>query len=473
MEENVKKNQEAPKKGLWRIIDSIEGDKVIWIITLLLIVISILAVFSSTSMIKSDESRIEIMKDHCRFAAIGLGIIFVMYKWIRWIGVYRVLSQLGFFVSLVLLAILDSGADLGFIKSETINGATRTLGCYGIQIHVFEIVKVAMVMYLAWALHSYKQDCQTMEEGKKSNYFLLANWLGSKKYFEFMKHPFAKRMFYIYIPSLITIVLVAFGSNSSAIFIGIVLLGTMMIGGLSFKELAMLLFALFIVGAIFLAVYKSSDGETEKGRVDTAISRLTTDYRPERLAEVEEGSKEFYKILDTIRQPNGAKVAIKEGKIFGKFSGNSTQKYVVSHIYSDYMFSFLVEEYGFLGGIVIILLYISLIARSSIIARLCGNEFAKIAVGGLAFLITGQAFMHMMVNVGLGPTTGQTLPLISHGASAFLSFCIAFGVILSISRMARKKIQSIESTVKATDDIGEKINIIAQTDDETYNRKRS
>ncbi len=108
------------------------------------------------------------------------------------------------------------------------------------------------------------------------------------------------------------------------------------------------------------------------------------------------------------------------------------------------MYSFIVEEYGFLGGLLILVLYVSLLARSSIIARLCGNGFAKIAVGGLAFLITGQAFMHIAVNVDLMPMTGQTLPLISDGASAFLMSCSAFGIILSISRMAKQKIQIVE-----------------------------
>ena len=97
-----------------------------------------------------------------------------------------------------------------------------------------------------------------------------------------------------------------------------------------------------------------------------------------------------------------------------------------------------------IGAIIIIFLYVSLLARGSTIARLCSNEYAKIAVGGLSVLITGQAFMHMFVNVDIGPMTGQTLPLISHGSFAFLVFCIAFGVILSISRMARKRIQEEE-----------------------------
>ena len=94
------------------------------------------------------------------------------------------------------------------------------------------------------------------------------------------------------------------------------------------------------------------------------------------------------------------------------------------------------------------MLYVSLLARGSMIARLCDNEFAKVAVGGLSLLITGQAFMHMFVNVDIGPMTGQTLPLISHGSSAFLMFSVAFGVILSISRMTREKIKEEEEAAE-------------------------
>ena len=101
------------------------------------------------------------------------------------------------------------------------------------------------------------------------------------------------------------------------------------------------------------------------------------------------------------------------------------------------------------------------------ISRLCGNDFAKIAICGLALLITGQAFMHMLVNSGIIPMTGQTLPLISEGASAFLVSCLAFGIILSISRMAKKKIQTVEESVQTVrDDIQERITILEQIDEE-------
>jgi cell division protein FtsW len=108
-------------------------------------------------------------------------------------------------------------------------------------------------------------------------------------------------------------------------------------------------------------------------------------------------------------------------------------------MFEDYMFSFIIEEYGILGAIVVIFLYISLLARGSMIVRNCDNLFAKTAVAGLVLLITGQAMMHMFINVGIGPLTGQTLPMVSHGNSSFIMFSIAFGIILSISRSAKRK----------------------------------
>lgn len=465
MEDKDYREPETEKKGLWRIIDSIEGDKVIWIIVLLLILISVLAIFSSTPLL-SQESRIEIMKSHGKVAIAGLALIFVLYKFVTKIGIYRFFSQFGFFVSLVLLILLDGHCKLGFINAQYLNGAWRTLSLMGVQIHVFEVVKVAMVMYLAWALHALKQDREALERGEKSPTFWLANSLAEKKGFEFMAKPFAKRSLYIYLPSLLVCGLVMPGSNSSAIFIALILIGTMLIGGIPFKELLAAGAAMMVMAGILFGIYKASDGQLMR-RMATLESRMKANYDTEILEKYRKESPEFYHALDSIRQPYGARVAVHEGKLIGKGIGNSTQKYSVTHIYSDYMFSFIIEEYGLLGGIFIIILYLSLLARSSMTIRLCSNEFAKIAIGGLAFLITGQAFLHIMVNSGIIPMTGQTLPLLSDGASAFLTSCLAFGIILSVSRMAKKKTRSVEEAqFKSSDDIQARLSILEQIDDE-------
>lgn len=467
MEESRKK--EAGKWGLGRIIDSIEGDKVIWIVALLLIVISVLVIFSSTPLL-SDKSRIDIMKEHGKVAIGGLALIFFLYKFITRIGIYRFFSQFGFIVAFALLAILDAhGAlDFGPIKAERINGAWRTLNVFGLQLHVFEVVKIAMVMYLAWALHAMKQDNEAMENGQKSPTFRLANRLAERKNFGFMRTPLAKRIFYIYIPAMLVTVMVLAGSNSSGIFIGAILIGTMLIGGIPFKEMFAAGAALVAVFLLCFGIYKISDGEVME-RMGTFESRIGNKITTERLDRYELESPEFYEALDSLRQPYGAKVAVHEGGLIGKRFGNSTQKYYVTHIYSDYMFSFIIEEMGLFGGIIIMLLYLSLIARCSTITSLCQNEFAKTAIGGLAFLITGQAFLHISVNAGIIPLTGQTLPLLSDGDTAFLTFCMAIGIILSISKMVNTKMKQMEAAqLRSSDEIQERISELGQIEDEPH-----
>jgi cell division protein FtsW len=421
-------------------------------IVFLLIMISILAIFSSTSLLRQgDKDRMDFISEHLVVVGIGLGLIFGLYN-IKKIGLFRVLSQLGFGLSAVLLSLLALHVRIpGVIEAERINGAWRTLNIAGFQMHVFEVVKVAMVLYLAWAIHGYKE-----------------------KRLKYGNTDLQKRLIYMYAPILIVCVLTLMGSGSSAVFIGAILIATLLIGGMPFKEIALAGVAGIAALLLIVGVYNATDGKVFKKfeRIATMNSRLGANYDAAvRLKDVPERSREFYRILGEIKQPYSAKIAVHEGKILGKNSGNSTQKYVVSNIYGDYMFSFLVEEYGLIGGIIVIFLYVSLLARGSTIARLCNNEYAKIAVGGLSVLITGQAFMHMFVNVDIGPMTGQTLPLISHGSFAFLVFCIAFGVILSISRMARKRIKAEEEAAlpiydSGIDDIQASLGIVEQIDND-------
>ena len=275
----------------------------------------------------------------------------------------------------------------------------------------------------------------------------------------------------MYLPIMITCVMVLMGSGSSAIFIGGILVAVLVIGGAPFKEIGIAAAGGLAILLLIVGVYNATEGKVFSSfeRIATMNTRIGADYDVERLKNTRRGSVEFFQELDKIKQPYSAKIAIHEGGILGKGIGGSTQKYVVSNIYGDYMFSFIVEEYGLIGGILIILLYVSLLARGSLIASKCSNEFAKIAVGGLSILITGQAFMHMMVNVDIGPMTGQTLPLISHGSFAFLVFCIAFGVILAISRMASKRIREEEEAAipiydSSKDDIQASMDILEQID---------
>lgn len=438
--------QDSRLKTIWNRMMNLKGDKVILIIIILLILISFLAIFSSTPLLPSQSSRLATMKEHGFIVFLGIAVMFVLYHFeVKWI---RGLSKWGFIASLGLLSLLVKEIDWGFIKTEEINGAIRNFKLMGKQIHVFEIVKVAMVLYLSWAVSAVNEDMQARKERRRSRTLTIANWLANRYTFlSFLRLTKWKRIVYVYLPSIIVCMMMLKGSGSSAIFVGFILVATMFICGVPWKELAVAGMIGIAGFAALFAVYKVSDGKKME-RIGTVLSRMGVDYDMNRLEGLE--GDEFHNMLDTLRQPVSAKVAIYEGRLLGKHTGNSTQKYQVSNIYGDYMYSFIVEEYGLLGGIIILIIYLSVLARSVIISRMSDDEFARYAVGGLALLITGQAFMHIAVNVDLGPMTGQTLPLISHGASAFLVFCAAFGVILSISRKAKNKIQSAEEMTQAS-----------------------
>jgi cell division protein FtsW len=234
-------------------------------------------------------------------------------------------------------------------------------------------------------------------------------------------------------------------------FIGAISMVILWIGRMRIIELLMII--MMGVAGIFCIIglnHMSNDKIFSGMRIGTLKARIMDKQTIYDLVEIENNpahgkySAEWFDVRNKIRQPYTALLAVRQGGIFGKGSGNSTQKYIVTHIYSDYIYSLIVEEYGLLGGVFIIFLYLSLLARGATIARNCTNPFAKYAVGGLSLMITAQAMMHIMVNLDVGFRTGQTLPLISDGRFAFIMFCIAFGIILSISKSAVKEIESTE-----------------------------
>lgn len=420
------------KSKIWTFLDYVKGDKVVWMIVLLLTLISAVSIFSSTSLTKEvltgEKTRVDMAAGQLKIIVLGLATVLGL-SLIGSIRLLRGLSRLGFALSVALLVFVDAHINLGVIRASTINSAWRVIAIGGFTIHIYEVIKVAMVMYLAWAVDAFKK-----KELK------IPQWLGDKKHFAFVKRPFWQKTIYIYIPMMIVIAGIIPGSFSSALFIAMIMFVTILIGGTGFKDL--IIPGIVAVSLVFgvVAVYNLTGWEALK-RVETFQSRMGgVGPHEEAFLNAEKGSKTYRDELDKIKQPVSARLAIKQGGLLGKGPGRSTQKYMVPVMYEDYMFSFLVEEYGILGAILVIMLYVSLLARGSIIARNCPDLFGKVTTAGLVILISGQAFMHMFINVGLGPLTGQTLPLISHGRSSFLVFCIAFGVILSISRMSEKRI---------------------------------
>ena len=410
------------KRTFWNFADSFEGDKVVWIIVLLLVLISIVCMFSSSSrLLRDGMTRLDLVKSQLLVVLAGLGVIIVLYN-IKNIGFFRWFSKWGFLLSFVLLGLLDAHVSLPFIKAVNINNAWRILTIAGFQVHVFEVVKVAMVLYLAWAMDALKQ-------GK-------IRW---------PEQLFWKKACYLYLPFLLIFVMIIPGSNSSALIIGLLMFVMILLGGGNFKDMAILGAAGIAAIAIIFGLYSATKSKEHPWfeRIGTGISRVFEDKDWEQQAvDAPRGTIAWQEAIDAIRQPYSAKIAVKQGGLLGKGPGQSTQRYVVPDMSEDYMYSFIIEEYGLVGGLMVIFLYVSLLARGSIIARNCGNDhYAKLTVAGLCLLITGQAFLHMFVNADIGPMTGQTLPLISHGTSAFLCFSVAFGIILSFSRIATRRIE--------------------------------
>ena len=327
----------------------------------------------------------------------------------------------------------------------------------GFQLHVFEFVKVLMVMYLAWACQAYKE---------KDGFVIAAN-LARNPRFAFLKNKSWQLFFYVFLPIILVCVLILNGSVSSTLFIGMIMVATVFIGGVKLKEFLIygILGAMLIGGCVGLSF---ATGGKVFPRIHTAVSRIAmaSEDPEEQLLKLQRGTPEFQEALDKVKQPISAKVAVSEGGLIGKGPGRSTQRYVVPVMFEDYMFSFIIEEYGILGALLVIILYGSLLARGSILAKNCKSQFAKVAIAGLVIMISGQALMHMAINVDLGPLTGQTLPMISHGNSSFLAFSLAFGLILSISKMVKKKMdkETAQAAPILSDEVRDRLDELEQLD---------
>ena len=421
--------------GFDNLIDWLEGDRIIWIIVFAIIMFSIVGMASSTSLLAklNSASRFDYAIQQVYISFGGLVLIWLICKFGR-VGILKFLSRLGFIGSALLLILLDSHFQgipfLTPVETQPGSGTWRTIIMFGVPVMVYEVVKVAMVMYLAWALQTLKQ-----KETQLADKLAAFGWL------RFLSTDEGKVMFYVGAPMVIVFLLELAGSNSSAIFLGLVMGFTVIVGKMKFKYIFHLILAGVIALGLVFGMQKIT-GWKFLTRVTTAISRVS-DFHGDPVKELhkhEPGTLAFQRILDGSKQVTSAKVAVSTGGLLGKGPGKSTQRYIVSVMYEDYMFSFIIEEYGLLGGMLILMLYGTLLARGSIIVRNCDTVFARCTVAGLVALISCQALLHILVNVDLIPMTGQNLPMISHGNSSFLCFCIAFGVILSISRMAKKKI---------------------------------
>ena len=151
-------------------------------------------------------------------------------------------------------------------------------------------------------------------------------------------------------------------------------------------------------------------------------------------------------------QADQAKIAVATGGMFGKGPGQSVQRNILPHPYSDFIFAIIIEEYGLITGIFIMSLYLILLFRSVALIKKCPTTFPAFLVAGMVILIVLQAFAHIGVNTGVFPVTGQTLPMISMGGTSMIINGIQIGIILSVSKEILKQSSANAPSVQTTNE---------------------
>jgi len=385
------------------------GDKVIWTAVVLLAVVSLLVVYSSTGLLAykmyKGNTEVYLFK---QFAFIMVGVLIIYFAHQVNYTVYSKVARILFLVSIPLLFYtLFFGVKLNegsrWIRLPIINMTFQTS----------DLAKLALFMYLSRLL-SKKQD---------------------------MIKDFRTGFLPVITPVAVICVLIAPANLSTALLIGATSLMLLFIGRVSAKHLLLtvVIAAIPLVILVSAAVirHKSNGGVTEKPRVE-GRSRLSVrvDTWISRVETFVYGDKETND--DKNYQTNQAKIAIAKGGILGLGPGNSQQRNFLPHPYSDFIFAIIIEEYGLVGGLFIVLIYLVFLLRSIRIFRRCPFAFGAFLALGLSFTLVIQALANMAVNVNLFPVTGVTLPLVSMGGSSFLFTCLAIGIILSVARNAEQ-----------------------------------
>ena len=393
------------------ILSRLSGDKVIWIVVFLLSLISIALIYSSSSSLayKEKTTNFAFLVKQIQFVVMGLVALYICYR--VPLGWYRFLAYPALGLSIILLALTP-------IIGEEINGARRWINLGFTTFQPTEMAKISIVLYLARALEVSKLE--TFKE------FLLK----------------------IIIPIGVTCILILIGSVSAALFVGMISLLMLIIAGVKwnyiFKAGGIAAAALAVIILLHIA------GLQLFSRLDTALSRLVRFGAKTEIAE-ELTPEEKQKEADKTYQADMAKVAISSVGILGKGPGKSTQRYFLPHPYSDYIYTIIIEEYGLAGGTFVLMLYLWFLFRCVILAKNCTKVFSALTVAGLGLLITVQATLHILVNVGYLPVTGHTLPLLSLGGTSLVILSCAFGIILSVSRTIDVSSQKKKLQVAGTD----------------------
>lgn len=366
------------------ILQKIHGDKVVWSVTLILAIVSILAVYSSivTLAYKYREGNTEyFLFKHGIILVVGFLLAYFAHN--LHYRYYSRAAQVALIAAIPLLLFT-------LISGTNINEASRWLVIPVIDqsFQTSDLAKLALIMFVARML-SKKQDN-----------------IGD----------FREAFIPVIIPIFLVCGLILPANFSTAAILFTTCIILLFIGRIRISHISGLLLVGLILLASFIFVVYHSDNT---GRLGTWKNRVESFIDGE--------SSENY-------QAEQSKIAIASGKIFGKKPGGSTQRNFLPHPYSDFIFAIIVEEYGLIGGVGIVLLYLILLYRGIRIAIKCSTTFGSLLAIGLCLSLVFQAMINMAVAVNLLPVTGQPLPMVSMGGTSIWFTCISIGIILSVSR---------------------------------------
>jgi cell division protein FtsW len=381
----------ATNKG----ISYLQGDKMIWLTVMLLFLVSMLAVYSSTGTL---AYKMQVGSERYLMKQIGMAVAGLMLMYFTSMIDYKYYSRIAQLLWLLSVPLLI----YTMIFGSRINDASRwiTLPVVGITFQTSDLAKLALIMFLARQL-SLKQD---------------------------QISDFKEAFLPILLPIVITSLLIAPENLSTAALLFITSVFVMFIGRIAMKHIFMLMGVGLVSLSLFILLLFALPENVLKH-----VSRATTwKHRIENFAHGVKGDKE--ELADEDYQVQQSKIAIAKGGIFKINPGGSEQKNFLPHPYSDFIYAIIVEEYGLIGGALIIALYLFFLYRCIRIVIKAPKAFGALLAVGLGIALVIQAMINMAVAVNLVPVTGVTLPLVSMGGSSVIFTSLAFGIILSVSR---------------------------------------
>jgi cell division protein FtsW len=385
------------------------GDRVLWVIVAMFFAISMIVVYSATSQLAfKGGSTGEFMQKHIGTLLMSAVIMFGCYcmgarlmrkfTWICYVG--------------ALLLTISA-----YIFGNATNDAHRWLNLGFIRFQPSELLKIGTIMLLSARLSARQQRIKMMHLLPST--FDVRKWNSERE-----RSIIFDEVMPIVMPIALACAVILPAHTSSAIHLYIVSIVILFIAGIRWKEILKLTIVAAITGMLVIFTI---------GRGGVVISRMMSHFGFGNKKELVHKS-----IMDKYTDSDRSQMAIHNGGFFGVGAGRSVMRARLTHPESDYLFSIMVEEFGLLISFFVVLLYLWLFFRALRIFEKCEWVYAGILVVGLALLITSQAFLHIAVNLGVLPETGQNLPFLTQGRTGMFCASIAVGIILSISRQVEQ-----------------------------------